>query len=91
VGSGAVGAALGTRSGLAAVLGADRNRARGADIAAQIDALPLGPATLLRIADRCGCGSPFELEATPNLQRLLNEGALRWSPRAPIRFPLKDW
>jgi len=60
-------------------------------VAAQIDALPLGPATLLRIADRCGCGSPFELEATPNLERLLNEGMLRWSPRAPIRFPLKDW
>jgi hypothetical protein len=72
----------------AAVFG-DRQTANR--VAAQIDALPLGPATLLRIADRCGCGSPFDLESTPNLKRLLNEGSLRWSPRAPIRFPLKDW
>lgn len=39
VGSGAVGAALGTGSGLAAVLGADRNRTRGADILAEKPAL----------------------------------------------------
>jgi adenylate cyclase len=72
----------------AAVFG---DRATANRVAAQIDALPLGPATLLRITDRCGCGSPFDLEATPNLARLLGEGALRWSPPAPIRFPLKDW
>jgi len=72
----------------AAVFG---DRATANRVAAQIDTLPLGPATLLRIADRCGCGSPFELEATPNLARRLSEGGLRWSPRAPIRFPLKDW
>ena len=72
----------------AAVFG---DRATANRVAAQVDALPLGPAALLRIADRCGCGSPFELEATPNLGRLLSEGALRWSPRSPIRFPLKDW
>jgi len=72
----------------AAVFG---DRATANRVAAQIDALPLGPTTLLRIADRCGCGSPFELEATPNLARLLKDGGLHWSPQAPIRFPLKDW
>lgn len=60
-------------------------------VAAQLDALTLGPTTLLRLADRCGCGSPFDLEATPRLARLLSEGGLPWSPPAPIRFPLKNW
>lgn len=72
----------------AAVFG---DRATANRVATRIDALTLGPATLLRIADRCGCGSPFDLEATPRLARLLSEGRLPWSPPAPIRFPLKDW
>jgi hypothetical protein len=72
----------------AAVFG-DRETANR--VAAQFDALSLGPTTLLRLADRCGCGSPFDLEATPRLAQLLREGGLPWSPAAPIRFPLKDW
>ena len=72
----------------AAVFG---DRATANRVATQIDALTLGPTTLLRIADRCGCGSPFDLEATPRLRRLLTDGGLPWAPLAPIRFPLKDW
>jgi hypothetical protein len=72
----------------AAVFG---DRAMANRVAAQIDALPLGPTTLLRIADRCGCGSPFDLEATPKLARLLKDAGLPWSPQAPIQFPLKGW
>jgi adenylate cyclase len=72
----------------AAVFG---DRATANRVAAQIDALPLGPTTLLRIADRCGCGSPFDLEATPKLARLLKDAGLPWSPQAPIQFPLKGW
>jgi adenylate cyclase len=59
--------------------------------AAEIDALTLGPAILLRIADRCGCGSPFDLQATPRLAYLLSEARLPWAPLAPIAFPLKSW
>jgi TolB-like protein len=72
----------------AAVFG---DRATANRAAAEIDSLTLGPTILLRVADRCGCGSPFDLESTPNLARLLREGGLPWAPAAPIRFPLKDW
>jgi TolB-like protein len=72
----------------AAVFG-DRTTANRA--AAEIDAMPLGPAILLRVTDRCGCGAPFDLDATPNFARRLREGNLPWSPPAPIKFPLKDW
>jgi hypothetical protein len=72
----------------AAVFG---DRATANRAAAEIDGMLLGPAILLRIADRCGCGIPFDLDKTPNFARRLNEGNLPWSPPAPIRFPLKDW
>jgi TolB-like protein len=72
----------------AAVFG-DRETANRA--AAEIDAMTLGPAILLRVADRCGCGLPFDLDVAPNFAHLLREGGLPWSPPAPIEFPLKNW
>jgi len=72
----------------AAVFG---DRAAANRAAADIDAMTLGPAILLRVTDRCGCGSPFDLEATPNFARILREAELPWSPAAPIKFPLKNW
>jgi hypothetical protein len=72
----------------AAVFG---DRATADRAAASIDAMTLGPAILLRVTDRCGCGTPFNLDATPNFSRQLREGRLPWSPPAPIRFPLKTW
>jgi len=72
----------------AAVFG-DRDTANRA--AAEIDTMTLGPAILLRVTDRCGCGAPFDLEATPNFAHLLRESGLSWSPPAPIRFSLKNW
>lgn len=72
----------------AAVFG---DRATANRAAAQIDAMTLGPTILLRVADRCGCGAPFDLDSTPKFARLLSEGGLPWSPRAPITFPLKTW
>lgn len=72
----------------AAVFG---DRATANRTAMEIDSLTLGPTILLRVTDRCGCGSPFDLEATPNLARQLQAGNLRWAPPTPIRFPLKDW
>lgn len=72
----------------AAVFG-DRQTANRA--AGEIDAMTLGPAILIRLADRCGCGRPFDLEATPSFARLLREADLPWEPLRPIDFPLKDW
>ena len=72
----------------AAVFG---DRATANRAAADIDAMTLGPAILLRVTDRCGCGSPFDLEATPNFARILRDAELPWSPAAPIKFPLKNW
>jgi hypothetical protein len=72
----------------AAVFG---DRASANRAAAEIDAMTLGPAILLRAVDRCGCGVPFDLDATPTFARLLREANLPWSPPAPIRFPLKSW
>ena len=72
----------------AAVFG-DRDAANRA--AAAIDKMTLGPMILIRIADRCGCGKPFDLEATPGFARILRESDLPWAPLAPIKYPLKTW
>ena len=39
----------------------------------------------------CGCGAPWDLEATPNFAAEVEEGDLPWPPRSPMSFPLKDW
>jgi TolB-like protein len=72
-----------------AALFGDRETANRA--AAAIDAMPLGPAILVRAANRCLCGVPFDLEATPNFARIVEEADLDFAPPAPIRFPLKTW
>jgi TolB-like protein len=72
----------------AAVFG---DRATANRVAAELDAMTIGPTILLRVTDRCGCGTPFDLEATPHLARQLQDAGLRWAPPAPIRFPLKNW
>jgi hypothetical protein len=72
----------------AAVFG-DRDAANRA--AAAIDKMALGPMILIRIADRCGCGKPFDLEATPRFAHILRESDLPWAPLAPIKYPLKTW
>jgi hypothetical protein len=39
----------------------------------------------------CNCGAPFDLEATPNFARLIDEANLPWPPQSPIDWPLKGW
>lgn len=39
----------------------------------------------------CTCGAPWDLEATPNFARLVEEAGFAWPPPSPIRFPLKTW
>lgn len=57
-------------------------------IAARIDARPLGSVTLLDISMGCGCGAPFDLEATPNFAARLENSGLAWPPPADLGFPL---
>lgn len=59
--------------------------------AGEIDAQPLGFLILADMASSCLCGAPFDLEATPNFARLVDEADLMWPPRSPITWPLKDW
>lgn len=61
------------------------------EFVAAIDAEPLGYLSLLESAGSCLCGAPWDLEATPNLEILLDEAGLVWPPRAPIDWPLKTW
>lgn len=59
-------------------------------IAARIDARPLGAISLIDVIIGCGCGAPFDLEATPNFAARLEESGLAWPPPADLGFPLMD-
>jgi len=60
-------------------------------LAARIDADPYGYLILMGIPGACMCGSPWDLEVTPNFARLLEDAELPWPPASPINWPLKDW
>jgi len=59
--------------------------------AAEIDEHYFGPIVLWQLAHWCQCGSPWELEATPNFAAKLEEANIAWPPVSPLSFPLKDW
>jgi TolB-like protein len=61
------------------------------EFAASIDAEPVGFLALLEAVTMCNCGAPWDIEATPNLKRLLDEAGLIWPPREPVDWPLKTW
>ncbi len=67
----------------------DRDKAN--ELAAQIDATPLGFLSLLIAQSTCLCGVAFDLEYTPNFARLVDEGNFAWPPPSIIKWPLKDW
>lgn len=73
---------------MAARLG-DRDAANAA--AASIDSRPYGHIPLLQLIYFCGCGAPFDLEATPTLARMLEVSGLSWPPPTPVDWPLKNW
>ncbi|MCF8878740.1 hypothetical protein L5876_02805 [Hyphobacterium sp. SN044] len=59
-------------------------------IAARMDARPLGAVSLMDAIIGCGCGAPFDLEATPNFAARLEGSSLSWPPPADLGFPLMD-
>jgi adenylate cyclase len=59
--------------------------------AADIDARAYGPLPLILVTMWCGCGAPFDLEATPNFAAKIEQGGLIWPPTPTAEFPLKDW
>ena len=60
-------------------------------VAARYDQHPWGPWVLWQAAHWCACGHPFDLEATPNFARLIEESELPWPPGSDRVYPLKDW
>lgn len=72
-----------------AAWGGDKQEANR--LAALIDQHRFGAVTLVQIAQWCGCGMPWELDATPNFAAKLEESGLPWSPPTTMGLPLKDW
>ena len=66
-------------------------RASANQMAAAIDSDPFGYLLLMLVPSNCMCGAPFDLEATPNFAKLLDDANLPWPPASPIDWPLKDW
>ena len=60
-------------------------------IAAEIDARPYGHTTLMSVPTECVCGPPWDIEATPNFARLLEDANLPWPPPSPVAWPMKDY
>lgn len=59
--------------------------------AAEVDSDPFGYLLLMYVPSDCMCGAPFDLDATPNFAKLLDDANLPWPPDFPIDWPLKDW
>ncbi len=59
--------------------------------AAEIDEHYFGAIVLWQLANWCLCGSPWELEVTPNFAAKIEEANMTWPPKTPLSFPLKDW
>jgi TolB-like protein len=74
--------------GVAAAFG-DRDEANR--LAGLIDERAGGFLALSIAVSGCRCGAPFDLEATPNYKRGIEQAGFTWPPPSPIRFPAKDW
>ena len=67
------------------------NREDANRIAARFDSHPWGPWVLWQTANWCACGDAFDLEATPNFARMINDSDVNWPPHSGREYPLKDW
>jgi hypothetical protein len=79
------------KSNLMVLLALAGERERVNEIAAEIDAAPFGYLALMRAVHTCLCGAPFELEATPQLAKRVEDTDFEWPPISPVEWPLKDW
>ena len=71
-----------------AVLG---NREAANAYASKMDARFAGPFILTETVKDCYCGAPFDLDATPNFKKRIEEAGFHWPPPTPIKYPAKDW
>ena len=60
------------------------DRAAANQQAALLDARPAGGLLLAIVVTYCGCGAPFDLDATPNFKARLAESGLHWPPPRTI-------
>lgn len=60
-------------------------------VAAIIDGSRIGPFSLAGSALWCGCGAPWDLEATPQFAKKLEESGVPWPPAPLMQYTLKDW
>jgi adenylate cyclase len=60
-------------------------------IAAKVDEHSFAGAALATTILWCNCGAPWDLAATPNFAKLIEDAGFDWPPPSPIRFPLKGW
>jgi adenylate cyclase len=60
-------------------------------VAALVDAHPFGSISLTNVTTWCGCGAPFDLDATPNYAARLKTSDLTWPPASTMTFADKDW
>jgi hypothetical protein len=67
------------------------NRDAANAYASILDARFAGPFILTETVKGCFCGAPFDLEATPNFKKRIEEAGFHWPPPSPIKFPAKDW
>ncbi len=67
------------------------NREAANAYASILDARFAGPFILAETVKGCFCGAPFDLEATPNFKKRIEEAGFKWPPHSPIKFPAKDW
>ena len=67
------------------------NREAANAYASMMDARFAGPFILAEVVKGCFCGAPFDLEATPNFKKRIEEAGFSWPPVSPIKYPAKDW
>lgn len=63
------------------------DRAEANRHAALLDARPAGGLLLATATGYCGCGAPFDLDATPNFRARLAESGLPWPPPVAVKYP----
>jgi hypothetical protein len=67
------------------------NREAANAYAARLDARFAGPFILAETVKGCFCGAPFDLDATPNFKKRIEEAGFHWPPASPLKYPAKDW